>query len=45
MVEVVTDTFDRAWWQTYAATLAERFGQETIHLRAMPVDMLDEGDQ
>ena len=31
MVEVVTDTFDRAWWQTYASTLAERFGQEAIH--------------
>ena len=45
MVEVVTDTFDRAWWQTYTATLAERFGQESIHLRAVPVDMLDEGNQ
>ena len=45
MVEVVTDTFDRAWWRTYATTLAERFGQETIHLRAVPVDMLDEGDR
>jgi hypothetical protein len=44
MVEVVTDTFDRAWWGTYAATLAERFGQESIHLRAVPVDMLDERD-
>src|SRR4029434_7273207 len=43
MVEVVTDTFDRAWWRTYAATLAERFGQESIHLRAMPVELLGEG--
>ena len=42
MVEVVTETFDRSWWQRYAATLAERFGQESIHVRAMPVDMLDE---
>jgi len=41
MVEVVTETFDRAWWQKYAATLAERFGQDTIHVRAVPVDMLD----
>ena len=41
MVEVVTDTFDRAWWQTYAATLAERYGQDTIHVRAVPVDLLD----
>jgi hypothetical protein len=41
MVEVVTDTFDRTWWRTYAATLAARVGQESIHLRAVPVDMLD----
>ena len=45
MVEVVTDTFDRAWWQSYAATLAERFGHDTIHVRAVAVDMLDEGNQ
>ena len=44
MVEVVTDRFDRAWWRTYAATLAERFRQESIHLRAVPVEMLDEGN-
>jgi hypothetical protein len=45
MVEVVTDAFDRRWWRGYAATLAARFGQDTIHLRAVPVDILDEGDQ
>jgi hypothetical protein len=43
MVEVVTDAFDKAWWRTYAATLAQRFGQESIHVRAVPVDMLDDG--
>jgi hypothetical protein len=42
MVEVVTDTFDRAWWRVYVAGLAQRFGQESIHLRALPVEMLDE---
>ena len=42
MVEVVADTFDRAWWRTYAATLAERFRQESIHVRALPVELLDE---
>ena len=42
MVEIVTETFDRAWWRTYAATLAARFHQESIHVRAVPVDMLDE---
>jgi hypothetical protein len=39
MAEVVTDTLDR---HTYAATLAERFRQESIHLRALPVELLDE---
>ena len=43
MVEVVTTSFDRAWWHTYAATLATRFGQESIHVRAVTVEMLDEG--
>ena len=42
MVEVVTDAFDRAWWRTYAATLAERFRQDSIHVRAVPVEMLNE---
>ncbi len=41
MVEVVTSSFDRDWWRAYAATLAERFRQESIHVRAMTVEMLD----
>jgi hypothetical protein len=45
MVEVVTDTFDRTWWRSYAATLAERFRQESIHLRALPVELLHNGDR
>ena len=45
MVEVVTDTFDRAWWRAYSATLAERFEQDIIHVRAVPVDLLGEGDR
>jgi hypothetical protein len=45
MVEVATETFDRAWWRTYGATLAARFDQESIHVRAVPVDILDEGHQ
>ena len=44
MVEVVTETFDRPWWRIYAATLAQRFGQDAIHVRAVPVEMPDEGD-
>lgn len=45
MVEVVTNTFDRAWWRTYGATLAERFRHDSIHLRALPVELLDEGNR
>src|SRR5688500_17583874 len=43
MVEVVTDSFDRGWWRTYAAILAERFRQDSIHVRAVPVEILSEG--
>lgn len=41
MIEVVTDTFDRDWWRAYAALLERRFRQEEVHLRALPVEMLD----
>jgi hypothetical protein len=41
MVEVVTDSFDREWWRTYANLLAWRFNQDTIHLRSLAVEMLD----
>lgn len=41
MVEVVADTFDRAWWREYAGRLARRFAQQTIHVRAVQVDVLD----
>jgi len=42
MVEVVTDRFDRTWWRAYAATLAHRFRQKTIHVRALPVELLQD---
>ena len=38
MVEVLTQTFDRSWWRVYAATLADRFQQDTIHIRALPAE-------
>jgi len=44
MVEVVTARFDRAWWRTYRAALAQRFAQDTIHVRALPVEMPDEAE-
>ena len=42
MVEVVTETFDRPWWRGYAATLARRFRQDSMHVRAMRIELLDE---
>ena len=41
MIEVVTERFDRVWWKAYAASLAARFAQDTIHVRSMPVELLD----
>jgi hypothetical protein len=41
MMEVVTERFDRSWWKDYASTLARRFQQQTIHVRAMPIELLD----
>jgi hypothetical protein len=42
MVEVVARSFDRAWWRRYADALAARFGQDTIHVRALAVEMIDD---
>jgi hypothetical protein len=42
MVEVITASFDRTWWRAYAATLARRFEQEAIHVRALSVDLVDD---
>jgi hypothetical protein len=42
MVEVVTPAFDRDWWRRHAATLAKRFGQDTIHVRAVTIEMVDD---
>ena len=45
MVEVVTGSFDRPWWRGYAATLARRFRQESVHVRAMRIELLEEEAQ
>lgn len=42
MVEVVAERFERDWWRPYARTLAARFDQEVVHIRATVVEMLDE---
>ena len=39
LIEVVTAAFDRSWWRTYASTLASRFQQQTIHVRALTIEM------
>jgi hypothetical protein len=41
MVEVVTDHFDRTWWRAYVDMLKRRFNQEKMHVRALPVELLD----
>ena len=41
MIEVVTERFDRAWWKQYSGALAVRFGQDAIHVRALPIELLD----
>jgi hypothetical protein len=41
MIEVVTERFERPWWKQYAATLAIRFDQDAIHIRALPIELLD----
>jgi hypothetical protein len=40
MVEVLTETFDRNWWRAYAEKLADRFVQDTVHIRALPAETL-----
>jgi hypothetical protein len=45
MVEVVTEAFDREWWRTYSTTLARRFAQDIIHVRALPVEMPDDEER
>jgi hypothetical protein len=42
MVEIVSERFDRVWWRAYAAALAERFRQQQIHVRAVPIQLLDD---
>jgi hypothetical protein len=41
LVEIVAAEFDRSWWRGYARQLATRFHQETIHVRALPIELLD----
>ena len=41
MIEVLSEEFDTAWWRACAETLRARFDQETIHIRANEVYVLE----
>jgi hypothetical protein len=38
--EVMADSLDRAWWATYRKTLAGRFGQQELVIRAHSIQLL-----
>jgi hypothetical protein len=38
--EVMTGELERDWWTTYRAQLEERFQQEKMIVRAMPIEQL-----
>jgi hypothetical protein len=40
MIEVEARDLDRAWWRQYRRTLEQLFAQETILIRAIPIDPL-----
>ena len=42
MIEIVTRRFDRSWWRDYVDQLQNRFVQETIHVRATAIELLDD---
>jgi hypothetical protein len=41
MIEVLSEEFDTSWWRRYAEKLKTRFGQESIHIRATTVLVLE----
>ena len=40
MVEVVVDAIDRDWWSAYRRTMEREFDQESIHARALALELL-----
>ena len=42
MIEIVTRTFDRSWWRDYVDQLENRFVQQTLHVRATAIELLDD---
>ena len=40
MVEAMVDALDRRWWADYRRKLEERFRQDEIVIRALPIERL-----
>lgn len=40
MVEVLVPALDRDWWRRYRDTLAGRFGEQEIHIRILPAEVV-----
>lgn len=38
--EVMTETLDRTWWRAYRHTLEQRFRQQTLVMRVLPITIL-----
>ena len=38
--EVMADSLDRQWWKDYRRSLEQRFRQDEIIVRALPVELL-----
>jgi hypothetical protein len=38
ILEVMAETFDRAWWTAYRRELERRFAQEELVVRGMPLE-------
>jgi hypothetical protein len=38
--EVMVETLERAWWRTFRETLRQRFAQDDLVVRALPLERL-----
>jgi hypothetical protein len=40
LFEVLVESLDRAWWARYRESLEQRFAQDSVLVRALPVEQL-----
>lgn len=40
VIEVMTQELDKVWWGRYRRTLEDRFRQDTVVVRAHPIELL-----